>query len=604
MLTLPTSLFTFRKIPLAAVSFMSLASIAAAAAPHVETNPFERSTFSDDWEVLNNDIFFGGVEALFGLSPASRTPRLLEATEPKTTSESYAIVNAAGSSENLFSFAFSSGSPFGIGRGRGGIAPNAITANTANNYIGAPAGSLLTTGNWSLGHVPTVSEDAVFTATTGIRTLSAGNLTVGSFNVTATSSTFSIRNETSTATNSTLTLGGSGSTGNSVSGNAADLLYANIGSTFNIIGPNGGGGSGVLNIVLGQSGNFNAAGTITISSVISDGGSGFGITKTGAGTLTLSGANTYSGGTTVSAGLLQLNNSSALGSSSGSLTVNGGVLNLNDQSVTVGNLTGSGGTIWNNLATQAVTLTIGNGNNGGGNYAGVIADRNIGGGTGTGTVALTKTGTGTITLSGANTYTGATTVNGGTLLVTGSTASGSAVTVNNSGTLGGTGTVSGTVQVNSGGTLSPGTSPGTLTTGAVTLANGSMFAVDLTAGSGNDLLVAPSVTLGTILTGPSLSLNITGTLAMGQQFFIVSNTGANAVSGVFAQGATITSGGYTFLIDYLADFGTQSAVGGNDIMLEVTAVPEPSTWVGAALALAAIGFTQRRRLRGLIARGA
>lgn len=33
-------------------------------------------------------------------------------------------------------------------------------------------------------------------------------------------------------------------------------------------------------------------------------------------------------------------------------------------------------------------------------------------------------------------------------------------------------------------------------------------------------------------------------------------------------------------------------------------VPEPSTWIGAALALMAIAFTQRRRLRGLVARSA
>jgi fibronectin-binding autotransporter adhesin len=338
-------------------------------------------------------------------------------------------------------------------------------------------------------------------------------------------------------------------------------------------------------------------GNNTFSPTIGDNSGATNVVKDGGGTWVLSGNNSYSGGTTLSNGLLQLNNNNALGSSSGQLTVNGGVLNLNDHSISVGNLTGSGGTIWNNIASNAVTLTIGNGNAGGGNYAGVIADRNVGGGTGTGTVALTKTGNGTITLSGTNTYTGATTINGGTLLVTGSTASGSAVTINNSGTLGGTGIVSGTVQVNSGGTLSPGTSPGTLTTGAVTLANGSIFAVDLTAASGNDLLVAPSVTLGTLVTGPSLSLNITGTLSMGQQFFIVDNTGANAVSGVFAQGATITSGQYTFLIDYLADFGTSSATGGNDIMLQVTAIPETSTWVIAALALGAIGVMGRRRFK-------
>ena len=44
---------------------------------------------------------------------------------------------------------------------------------------------------------------------------------------------------------------------------------------------------------------------------------------------------------------------------------------------------------------------------------------------------------------------------------------------------------------------------------------------------------------------------------------------------------------------------------GNDIVLTViqaSAVPEPSTWIGGALAIAGLAFTQRRRLRKLIAR--
>ena len=65
----------------------------------------------------------------------------------------------------------------------------------------------------------------------------------------------------------------------------ADLLFAASGSTFNIVGVSGAKGKGVLNLVLGQSGNFDAVGTINVSAGISDGGNGFGITKIGAGTL-------------------------------------------------------------------------------------------------------------------------------------------------------------------------------------------------------------------------------------------------------------------------------------------------------------------------------
>jgi len=139
-----------------------------------------------------------------------------------------------------------------------------------------------------------------------------------------------------------------------------------------------------------------------------------GLIKTGPARINLNAANTYNGGTTLEDGTLQLGNASGLGSNSGSLTVNGGLLNLNNMAaVTVGNLTGSGGTIANN-GNAAITFTIGNGGGTGGNFQGVIANNNN---AGTGTLALVKTGAGTITLSGTNTYTGTTLISGGTLQI-------------------------------------------------------------------------------------------------------------------------------------------------------------------------------------------
>ena len=71
-----------------------------------------------------------------------------------------------------------------------------------------------------------------------------------------------------------------------------------------------------------------ASNNLTVGGTIS--GSGYSLTKVGTGTLTLGGANTYSGGTTLSAGQLNLNNASAL--STGALTISGG---------TIGNTSGS-----------------------------------------------------------------------------------------------------------------------------------------------------------------------------------------------------------------------------------------------------------------------
>lgn len=300
--------------------------------------------------------------------------------------------------------------------------------NAANNYTGSSTGSLLTAGNWSLGHVPTVSEDAIFTATTGIRTLSNGSLTVGSFDVTANTGTFTIRNGTNNTT-STLTLGGPGNLGNSVAPSASDLLTVASGATFTINGTQG--TAAVLNLVLAQSGNFDAIGTLNVESVISQSGGSFGLTKTGAGALTLSGANTYSGGTTLSAGTLNINNggtaatNSALGT--GTFTIAGGTISntsgaavtlaTNNAQIWSGNFSyaGTAGTNNLNFGTGAVTLTgnrqiIVNGTTSTLTVSGSIGD-------GGNAFSLTKAtgGTGTLILGASNTYGGGTIIAAGNL---------------------------------------------------------------------------------------------------------------------------------------------------------------------------------------------
>jgi len=145
---------------------------------------------------------------------------------------------------------------------------------------------------------------------------------------------------------------------------------------------------------------------IAITSILSGTG---GLTKQGAGALTLSASNTYTGGTVINSGTVFLGHANGLGATSGSLTITNGTLNVFGRSATVGGLSGSSGAVITSGSAGLATLTINQ--SGSTNYAGNIVN-------GSGTMALTKQGAGTLTLSGSNTYTGSTIVSAGRLLLT------------------------------------------------------------------------------------------------------------------------------------------------------------------------------------------
>ena len=155
-----------------------------------------------------------------------------------------------------------------------------------------------------------------------------------------------------------------------------------------------------------------SASTLTVGGVISGAHS---LTKTGAGTLTLNGSDTYSGGTTLTAGTLNINNATAIGS--GAFAIGGG---------TIDNTSGSAITLSNNN-TQSwngdFTFTGTNDLNLGSGAVSLAADRTVitsagaltVGGVISGAHSLVKSGAGTLILGGANTYSGGTTVSAGTL---------------------------------------------------------------------------------------------------------------------------------------------------------------------------------------------
>ena len=189
------------------------------------------------------------------------------------------------------------------------------------------------------------------------------------------------------------------------------------------------------------------ANTLTVSGAITDGNGPGALTKTGTGTLVLTNSNTYTGGTTISAGTLQLGDGGTAGSILGDV-LNNGTFAINRSDMFV--------------------------------FGNVIS----------GTGALQQNGTGMTVLTNTSTYTGATVVNSGGLFVNGSIASSSGLTVNPGGMVGGTGTLPNTTI--SGGALSPGNSIGTITV------NGSLTFV----GPGNYIVeVSPSAADHTNVTG-------------------------------------------------------------------------------------------------------
>lgn len=140
----------------------------------------------------------------------------------------------------------------------------------------------------------------------------------------------------------------------------------------------------------------------TFSGVIQNGSGITSISKSGTGILIVSGTNTYTGTTTVSAGTLRLGSATSLADAS-AVTVTG-TLDLNNFNETLGSLAGAG-TVTSSVAGNPV-LAVGNDNTST-SFSGIIQN-----GAAT-SVGITKNGSGTLTMSGANTFTGNLTVSAG-----------------------------------------------------------------------------------------------------------------------------------------------------------------------------------------------
>ncbi len=231
----------------------------------------------------------------------------------------------------------------------------------------------------------------------------------------------------SATTTITLTVGGGatlylGNVGLVVDHPAGSIVTANLGTAT--VGANAAWTSSAPITLTGTTTfqTASASGTannITLTGVLSGTG---GLNKTfNGGTLTLTGANTYSGLTIITSGILNINGVGALGGANyGGLIFSGGTLQY------AAGFTGNGsGDITQATGGAAKTVTLGaggatidtDGNN-------VIYGNSFGGGGSGGLTLIDTLGGGSLTLEGTGSYTGATTITPGAILQLGSGASG------------------------------------------------------------------------------------------------------------------------------------------------------------------------------------
>jgi autotransporter-associated beta strand protein len=421
-----------------------------------------------------------------------------------------------------------------------------------------------------------------------------------------------------------LNLAGSGVSWTTTSGNlqAPGIIKSGGGTQSTISGGNLTGGGNTELVIRTDTVNDS----LLISSNLVQGTGA--LTKSGAGTLTLSGsASTYTGQTYVNGGTLSIGSNINLGAVTTGATLNlrGGTL----QSTGTFALDNAGAT------KRAVVLTYLNGIDVTGSNTLTVS------GVVSGTGSLTKSNTGTLALTGTNTYSGATYVTNGTLAVNGTgSINSSAVTVNGgnfrynstvaytgtltytSGTIGGT-NLGGSFDnqtIGTGKTISPGNSPGTASTGSQTWAGGGTYVWEVnnaqvggvgggTAGAdpGWDLengtgTLTISATSGSQFNLLLTSLSLGNTAGLATNFDKTSNynwliADFASVTGFAANAFNINTSAFTntFTGTFGVATGDMGTIGGDSsqIYLTYTAVPEP----GAALigSLGLLALLRRRR---------
>ena len=425
----------------------------------------------------------------------------------------------------------------------GELSNNVALANStanfsfANNVSLGSANRTLTLGNQG---TQTFSGIISNTGSGGVTFAANAGITDGRFAITGTANTF---------TGDISINGGEArfSADGSLGNGANDIIID--GGTFSMATGSTNTISSVRDIFVGDGAGtrinaMGATGRIIYDGVIADkSGETGSFTHGGFGTLQLGGANTYSGTTTITSGVVLLTNGGRLGATNSSIVVSGGTLDLGTQTRTNAAVTISAGVITNG------TIEAGSFAVSGGSVAAAL----------TGAGGLVKTGASTLTLSSANTYTGPTSILEGAIVLSLTGSLTSDVSVGALGAIGGRGSIAG----------------------------------DLFLSSGADFLLD--------INGPLLVNS--GTVSFGG----LSITDIAGLTSATAEGVyTLIDGTATFDFANVSNLGLSNAVSIGDGKfayfkegsLQVEVVPEPSTYAMLALAGAGFaGYVIRRRRR-------